>query len=358
MTSRQKMLYKIETIASEMADKKAAATFRTKASALADLISTYEEQKKAAEEARKIEEKWAKQIKDAMVSLTDDIEQLAFENTLIGKNNEEREIAIRTRALEKIGIDATTEGMVALLDKYKQELDIKKRNDELTAILGDTETAKLEEQRRKLMLITEEYQKGADGRIKTEREYFEAIDAVLGKQKDVADTVSEFWLNAAKNMQNNMSSFFFDIMQGKMTDLAGSFKKMIDKMVADYMASQLSQLLFGDIKSGSKTSSGGGLVQAGWAALSGMFRAGGGGVNSGDPYIVGEIGPELFVPRSSGTIIPADVTSNLIGGGSNSLTVNITAMDSQDVLRSMDKIKRPLAEMLNGTNRSYNLGVR
>lgn len=358
MNTRQKMQYKIETIAGEMANKKAAESFRQKASALADQIYAFEQAKKASDEARKADEAWAKQIKDAMVSLQDDIAQLEFENTLLGKNNEEREIAIRTRQLEKLGIDATTEGMTALLDKYKEELDIKKRNTEITSILGNTESAKLEEQRRKLIMITDEYKKGAEGRIKTEQEYLEAVEVVLGKQKESADSVSEFWLNAAKSMQNAMSTFFFDIMQGNMSDLAGNFKKMIDKMVADYMASQLSQLLFGDIKSGSKSSSGGGLVQAAFGALSGMFKAGGGGVTGGDPYIVGEIGPELFVPRSSGTIIPADVTSSLMGGGANNLTVNVTAMDSQDVLRSLDKIKRPLAEMLNGTNRSYNLGGR
>ena len=82
---------------------------------------------------------------------------------------------------------------------------------------------------------------------------------------------------------------------------------------------------------------------------------------TGSPYIVGEIGPELFVPKTSGTIIPANVTAALGAAGSgssNTLQVNVTAMDSQDVLRAMDKIKRPLAQMMSGTNRTYNLGGR
>lgn len=36
------------------------------------------------------------------------------------------------------------------------------------------------------------------------------------------------------------------------------------------------------------------------------FRAGGGDVLAGLPYVVGERGPELFVPRESGTIVPND----------------------------------------------------
>jgi hypothetical protein len=47
-------------------------------------------------------------------------------------------------------------------------------------------------------------------------------------------------------------------------------------------------------------------------------RAAGGPVSSGRPYIVGEIGPELFVPSSSGSIVP----NNQMGGSVINLTVN------------------------------------
>jgi hypothetical protein len=48
-------------------------------------------------------------------------------------------------------------------------------------------------------------------------------------------------------------------------------------------------------------------------------RAAGGDVLSGQGYLVGERGPELFVPGSSGSIIP----NNRMGGGSNiNITVN------------------------------------
>jgi hypothetical protein len=47
-------------------------------------------------------------------------------------------------------------------------------------------------------------------------------------------------------------------------------------------------------------------------------RALGGPVSSGRPYIVGEVGPELFVPSSSGNITP----NNALGGSVINLTVN------------------------------------
>ena len=56
------------------------------------------------------------------------------------------------------------------------------------------------------------------------------------------------------------------------------------------------------------------------------FRAMGGPVNSGSPYVVGEEGPELFVPRSSGSIVPNGAMGSSGGstGGVN-VTYNIAA---------------------------------
>ena len=67
----------------------------------------------------------------------------------------------------------------------------------------------------------------------------------------------------------------------------------------------------------------GGLNQLEGVVSPGSFggrRAGGGPVAGGTPYLVGEMGPELFVPSSGGTIIP----NNRVGGGSN-ITINVNA---------------------------------
>lgn len=56
----------------------------------------------------------------------------------------------------------------------------------------------------------------------------------------------------------------------------------------------------------------------------GGFLAGGGPVMAGTPYVVGERGPELFVPRSSGSIVP----NNQLGGGTTMVTYNIQAVDA------------------------------
>jgi hypothetical protein len=57
-----------------------------------------------------------------------------------------------------------------------------------------------------------------------------------------------------------------------------------------------------------------------------LFRADGGPVSSGSPYIVGERGPELFVPGASGSIVPNDAMRSGGGGGpSVNITYNIAA---------------------------------
>jgi hypothetical protein len=59
--------------------------------------------------------------------------------------------------------------------------------------------------------------------------------------------------------------------------------------------------------------------------IGGIFgkRAGGGPVNSGSPYIVGERGPELFVPSMSGQVVP----NYAIGGATTVNNYNIQAID-------------------------------
>ncbi len=60
----------------------------------------------------------------------------------------------------------------------------------------------------------------------------------------------------------------------------------------------------------------------------GLFKAKGGPVSAGQPYIVGEQGPELFMPGASGTIIPNNNLQGSGGAGSGQVTYNINAVDA------------------------------
>ena len=61
--------------------------------------------------------------------------------------------------------------------------------------------------------------------------------------------------------------------------------------------------------------------------------ASGGPARAGQPYIVGEEGPELFIPKNSGTVIPNDETMAMAGGPGLGMTpptvnYNINAVDA------------------------------
>lgn len=86
----------------------------------------------------------------------------------------------------------------------------------------------------------------------------------------------------------------------------------------------------------------GGIGQAGSAVISGIgnlnpFRALGGDVLGGGTYIVGERGPELFVPETDGTIIPNSGLALAASSGGPSITVqvmgNVTGADIGEIVQ-------------------------
>lgn len=74
----------------------------------------------------------------------------------------------------------------------------------------------------------------------------------------------------------------------------------------------------------------GGAISSVSKAITG--KATGGPVSGGTPYFVGEQGPELFVPSSSGSIVP---NGSLGGIGGISVTVNTGAVNSQLDMRQL-----------------------
>lgn len=58
-----------------------------------------------------------------------------------------------------------------------------------------------------------------------------------------------------------------------------------------------------------------------------QFRASGGPVRRGSPYIVGEEGPEFFVPGASGSIIPNAGSGTALGTGGSSSAARVAAID-------------------------------
>lgn len=141
--------------------------------------------------------------------------------------------------------------------------------------------------------------------------------------------------DAGKNLNTELDNLNQTVVSGTLlqSDYITSLKKMREagKITTDEYRTRLNQLmqendafnqsLIGVNQSLSATGFLGGGLSNLWGFLSGQqslsqtfgnpFRASGGDVSANNPYIVGEQGPELFVPSSSGTIMPNGATTTI-----------------------------------------------
>ena len=92
------------------------------------------------------------------------------------------------------------------------------------------------------------------------------------------------------------------------------------------------------------------------------FLADGGRAQAGRPYVVGEQGPELFVPKTSGTVISnEDATSTgpgLGGGGPVTVNFNIVANDTRGFDELLLSRRATIQGIINGAlNQRGKVGV-
>lgn len=183
--------------------------------------------------------------------------------------------------------------------------------------------------------------------------YVEAqVKRITDLNKQAADETSEYWRAAAQGIQGAFQSFFYDFMQGNLTDLVGGVKRAIDQVIANLLAAKVAAALFGNELA--KTGQVGGLVGQAGAFLGGLFggaRANGGPIEPGKAYLVGERGPELRTFASAGSIVSND---KLRGLGSNvTISFKVDAIDAASFRSKIDEFKRDIASAVSDAQVSY-----
>lgn len=201
-------------------------------------------------------------------------------------------------------------------------------------------------------------------------EYIAFLEEAAKKTEETTDEITEFWREAARNIQDGMSDFLFDAMQGELSDLAGSFKRTIDRMVADVLAAKAATALFGDDFGKGGDLGGiagdifggigdffGGLFNANGNAFnqSGVMAfANGGVVSSATPFsfgggklgVMGEAGPEAILPLKRGPNGQLGVQAG--GGAPTVFNYYIQTPDANSFRKSQPQI---MAEAQRGLNR-------
>ena len=252
----------------------------------------------SVEEEKRIKEKIALLKKETdVIDKSKKFETEALQKIMRGRNKELRMLG-KTRA-EKRAIQDLDKLEQALISKLGEGVEARKKINEI-----------LEKNRGIRLAIA-----------KIQVEEIERFERLQG----VAEGVGSAFESAGKKISDAF-------VEGKLSSL--DFRSVLRQLIIDIQKTLIQVLILDQIKksiTGAIETSGGisgifkgifGVSNPG-AGTTGPIdrRSSGGAVTAGMPTLVGERGPELFVPRTAGAITPSSLTPGKMGGGTN---VNIS----------------------------------
>ena len=166
--------------------------------------------------------------------------------------------------------------------------------------------------------------------------YGDSLIAMTEKMTALKDATKEFGLAMVNDFAGSMASAvvsgenFFESMKNIFVDMAKQISAMIIK--AAILAAVFAMIP----GMGAAQAAGGGATNF-MGLLTGSLtgKASGGSVVTGQPYMVGESGPEMFMPGQSGTIIP----NNNVSGGNSTPDVTIRGNDLLILFDRANRIK-------------------
>lgn len=228
----------------------------------------------------------------------------------------------------------------SLLDK--QRLAKLNAGEEQTKELENTK--ELLHLRNQMIYTSEKDQKLAEVSLKYDQKRREIIGdadeqflkAQLDKQQAIENYNIELQDKTLKSQQvftsvySAMGNAIDNFVKGGKTKFADFARSVIRDMIAMQLKAQALQIMryaFTAFTAPGPSPRGPGPLDASFNQYL-ERRASGGPVYDGTPYMVGERGPELFVPNGSGTIIPNNALEN-VGGSTVNNYFNISAIDSK-----------------------------
>ncbi|MEI7757654.1 MAG: phage tail tape measure C-terminal domain-containing protein [Bacteroidota bacterium] len=261
------------------------------------------------------------------------LQQQAIKNLMAGMTTDEARVQ---GAVNQV-LDTTSKKLDEIAKKKEEAVahsagtkeDIKKVTDELDR--------QAEEVSRLGDIFADMARKNEEYAIKSQRTFefgwSKAFNQFREDAYNNAKIAEDMFASVTNSMNSAIDTF---VTTGKLSfaDLAKSVLQDLEKII-------LKALLMRSITSmGSLMGAEGGI-----ASLIGGFFADGGSPPVGVPSVVGEKGPELFIPRQAGTIIPNSQIANAMGGGGQTINYNapyinsMSAIDTQSAMQFLSQNK-------------------
>ncbi len=254
-------------------------------------------------------------------------------------------------------------GQAQLNDALERERDIRRElariaqeeiaaqralDDQLNQLTGRAEEA------RKIALTARLEARLAAGEIFTADELDRAVKGIAGirdEVKNVADEAERFGLVFASSLGRFIEGGGEGGARGFFDSLSQDLLKLTTQLlIVEPLAKAVRDALSGG-GTGGGGGGGGGWIGAAASFFGGLFggaRADGGPVSAGRAYLVGERGPEMFVPRGSGQIVPN-------GAGMRPVQVaNTFVLQGPVDRRTQEQVAAAAARSLVTASRRYN----
>ena len=259
-------------------------------------------------------------------------EQIASEQKIADLRRQQME-ATRTMGAGELG-DAEAQRIDDLIAKEKQLSEVRKKE------------------------IKDEYDRQQSFTVG----WNDAYNAYMQNATNAASLGGQAFNAVIGNMNSALDNF---VTTGKLnfSDLARSIIQDLIKIKLHAQAAKLFDMAgenIGGMLSGMFAGTGTGGVANAYASATGasFTRATGGTVSSDTPYLIGERGPELFVPGSSGTVIPTNNLASAMSGGGQTVNyngpyiANMSAIDTQTGVQFLAKNKQTIWASYQSANRS------
>ena len=281
--------------------------------------------KRRTEEIAKLKESFNLKVLD----LQKTNEQIEREGELIGLNQQDAEMKKLAWKFEDENAKVQAELQAQIneekakgLEASQQKIDLLKQEQETFAVLSqmELENAKISEQAnidkiRQRQILTDEEQAGFDSMVSNMAVFGQKSKAAFIAWKAMA--IAQAIISTYDGAQKSYSSLASIPYVGPALGIAAAIAA----------------------------------IGAGMARVSAIRateyqgRAAGGSVTGGQPYMVGERGPELIIPHGSGgTVIPNNRLSGMMGGGginyNGPYIANLSAIDTQSASEFLAKNKQ------------------